>query len=91
MDVVHPFSVNERTKIPESYFSTKSVVLTQRAFWRQFPRRKVPCRKTITNTAEKFRKTGSVGNDNQGNSRQQVTARTPANIQAVREPLQQSS
>ena len=30
MDVVHHFSVHQRTKIVESYFSIKSVVLTQR-------------------------------------------------------------
>ena len=90
MDVVHQFSVHERTKILESYFSTKSVVLTQRAFRREFPGRKVPCRKTITNIVEKFRNTGSVGNDNKGHSGRQVTVRTPANVQAVREHLEQS-
>ena len=82
--------MHERTNILESYFSTKSVILTQRIFQREFPGRKVPCRKTITNIVEKFRNTGSVGNHNKGHSGRCVTIRTPENVQAARENLEQS-
>ena len=52
----------------------------------QVPGRKVLCRKTITNIVEKFRNTGSVGNDNKGHSGRQVTQ----NVQAMREHLEKS-
>ena len=42
------------------------------------------------NIVEKFRNSASVGNDNKDHSGWQVTVRTPANVQAVREHLQQS-
>ena len=72
-------------------FDTKSVILKQRTFRREFPGRKVPCRKTITNIVEKFRNTGSVGNDNKSHSGRQVTVRTPKNVQGVREHLFEQS
>ena len=84
MYVAVQFSVHERSKILESYFSTKLVVLTQREFRREFPGRKTPYRKTITKIVEKFRNTGSVGNDNKGHSGRYVTVRT------VRKHLEQS-
>jgi hypothetical protein len=82
--------VHERTKILESYFSPKSVILTHRAFRRDFPGRKTPSRNTIRNIVEKFRNTGSVANDNKGHSGPMLSARTPANVQAVRAHLEQS-
>ena len=75
-------------KILESYFSTKSVVLTQREFRREFPGRRY--RKTITKIVEKFRNTGSVGNDSKGHSGWYATVRTRTNVQAVRKHLEQS-
>ena len=89
MDVAVQFSVHERSKILESYFSTKLVVLTQREFRREFPGRKTPHKKTITKTVEKFRNTGSVGNDNKGHNGWYVTVRTRTNVQAVRNHLEQ--
>ena len=83
IDVVAQFSVHERSNILESYFSTKSVVLTQRKFCWEFPRRKTPCRKTITKIVKKFKNTGSVRNDNKGHGEWYVTVRTHANLQAV--------
>ena len=68
MDVAVQFSVHERSKILESYLSTKSMVLTQRVFRREFPGRKTPCRKTIKQIVQKFRNTGSVVNENKGHS-----------------------
>ena len=66
MDVAVQFSVHERSKMLESHFSTKSVVLTQIEFRREIPGRKTPCRKTKTKIVEKFRNPGSIGNDNKG-------------------------
>ena len=90
MEVTVQFSVQERLKILESYFSAKSVVVTQREFRREFPGRKTPCRKTITKIVEKCRNTGSVGNDNKGQSGWYVAVRTRANVQAERKHLEQS-
>ena len=84
------FQCSKGQKILESYFSTKSVVLTQREFRREFPARKTPCRKTITKIVEKFRNTGSVRNDNKRHSGRYVAVRTRANVQAVRKHLEQS-
>ena len=42
------------------------------------------------NDNQHCRNTGSVANDHKGHSGRQVTVRTPANVQAVREHLQQS-
>ena len=90
MDAAVQFSVHERSNILESYFSTKSVVVTEREFRREFPGRKAPCRKTITKIAEKFRNTGSVRNDNKGHGGRYVAVRTRATVQAVRKHLEQS-
>ena len=65
------------------------MVLTQREFCSEFPGRKTPCRKTITNIIEKFRKTGSARNYNKGHSGQYVNVRTHANAQAVGKHLEQ--
>ena len=90
MDVAVQFSVHERSKILESYLSTKSTVVTQRVFCREVPGRKTPCRKTIKKIVEKFRNTGSVVNENKGHSGWYVAVRTRANVQTVRKHLQQS-
>ena len=91
MEVTDQFSVHERLKILESYFSTKSVVVTQREFRREFPGRKTPWRKTITKIVEKCRNTETVGNDNKGHSGWYVAVRTRANVQAERKHLEQST
>ena len=44
----------------------------------------------ITKIVEKFRSTGSVGNDNKGHSGQYVTVRARANAQTVIKHLEQS-
>ena len=90
MEVAAQVLVHERPKILESYFSTKSVVVTQREFRREFPGRNTPCKKTITKIVEKCRNTGSVGNDNKGQSGWYVAVRTRANVQAERKHLEQS-
>jgi hypothetical protein len=62
----------------EAYFATKSVVLTQQQFRRDFPGRNPPSKLTIIirPLLEKFRETGSVGDKNKGHSGQSRSART---------------
>ena len=90
MDLEVQFSVYKRSEILESYFSTKSVVLTQRKLSKEFPGRKIPWRKRITKIDEKFRNAENVRNDNKGHIGRYGTVKTHANVQAVREHLEQS-
>jgi hypothetical protein len=90
MDHYDHFSVAERTRIVELYFATKSPTLVQRQFRREHPEKKMPHRHTISRLVDKFRNTGSVINNNKGHCGPKVTARTPANIQDVRDHLEQS-
>ena len=91
MDHYVHFSVEERTRIVELYFATKSPTLVQRQFRREHPEKKIPHRHTITRLVEKFRNTGSVINNNKGHCGAKATARTPAKVQDVRDHLEQSS
>ena len=90
MDPYEHYSVQERTKIVELYFATKSPTLVQRQFQRKFPGKKILHHHTITRLIEKFRNTGSVVNNNKGHCGPKFTARTPAHVQDVRARLQQS-
>ena len=76
MDPPTRYTVQERIKIVEAYFATKSVVLTQRQFRRDFPRKNPPSRLTIRRLLEKFRETGSVGDTNKGDSGRPRSSRT---------------
>ncbi|XP_076047220.1 uncharacterized protein LOC143028735 [Oratosquilla oratoria] len=91
MDHYEQFSVEERTKIVELYFATKSPTLVQRQYRREYPGKKIPPRHTITRLVEKFRNSGSVVNNEKGNCGPKLTARRPpAHIQDVRDHLEQS-
>ena len=52
--------MQQRIKIVEAYFSTKSVVQIQRQYTRDFGRGRVPARRTIECLIAKFKETGSV-------------------------------
>ena len=84
------FSTQERIKIIELYFATKSPVLVQRQFRREFPGRKIPHRNTIRALVEKFRDTGTVRNNNRGHSGPPLTATNPPHVQDVRARLEAS-
>ena len=56
MDRETQYFVQERVKIVEAYFATKSIVLTQRQFRGDFP-----SRLTVRRLLDKFKETGSVG------------------------------
>ena len=54
------FATQQRIKIIEAYFATKSVLLTERKCWRDFGRNNVLDRRAIQRLMAKFRETGSV-------------------------------
>ena len=84
MDPATQYLVQERIKIVEAYFTTKSLIQTQRQFGRDFPGRNAPTRVTILRLLNKFRETGSV---NKGHSGRLRSARTDPNMDNVREHL----
>ena len=90
MDVVHQFSVHERTNILESKFFNQSSGSNTEGISEGNSGEKGSMQKNDNEHIEKFRNTGRVGNDNKGHIGQQVTVRTPANIQAGRKQHQQS-
>ena len=76
MDPAVKYSMQERIKIIEAYFSTKPLIQTQRQFSRGFPGRNAPIRVTILCLMNKFKETGSVQDKNKGYSGQSRTGRT---------------
>ena len=84
------YTTQQRTHIIEAYFATNYVLLTQRQCRREFGRNNVPHRRTIERLVAKFREIGNVVNANKGHSGRPLSARTPNNIQTVRERLEES-
>ena len=80
----------KRTKIVEICFACNSVVLSQCRFCAEFPGKHCPCVRTIKRLVDKFRNTGNLNDDHNGQSGRPVSVRTETNIQAVRDHLQQS-
>ena len=60
MDSTGHCTKQQRIKIIEAYFATKSVLLTQQECRKDFGRNNVPDGRTIQRLVAKFRKTGSV-------------------------------
>ncbi|XP_057675297.1 uncharacterized protein LOC130905701 isoform X2 [Corythoichthys intestinalis] len=81
----------QRAFAVEAFFSSgRSIVATQRAFRRHFniaPRGRVPGRQSIVSWVNNFRETGDVKKKKPGLPR---TARTPQNIDAVRQSVLRS-
>lgn len=90
MNTTKRFTVPQRVQIIEAYFATKSIVLTQRQCRRDLGRNNVPDRRTIERLVAKFRETGSVRNDQKGNSGRPRSATNQENIEVVRERLEAS-
>lgn len=90
MDLNREYTIQQRIKIVEAYFATKSVVQTQRQYARDFGRGDVPARRIIERLIAKFKETGSVGNNNKGHSGRPISARTPNRIETLRDRLQES-
>ena len=90
MDPTGRYTTQQRIKIIEGYFATKSVLLTQRQCRRDFGRNNVPVRRTIQHSVAKFRKTGSVADVHKGHSGRHRSAKIPENIQNLRKRLEES-
>ena len=84
------YTDEEKGKIVEAYFESKSVTHTQRQFTIDFPGRKPPSRLTTKHLLQKFRETGRVTNANIGHSGRPRSARTAINIETVRQRLEKS-
>ena len=61
MDPTTRYTVQERVKIVEAYFATKSAILTRRQFRRDFPRKKPPSKLTIRRLLENSGKQEVLG------------------------------
>ena len=90
MDPTGRYTTQQRVKIIEAYFATKTVLLTQRQCRRDFGRNNVPDRRTIQRLVAKFRETGSVTDAHKGHSGRHRSAIIPENIQNLRERLEES-
>lgn len=81
------FTVQQRVFIYNTYTTTRSYVQTQQRFRQRFPGVRVPVKSSIHSICQKFRQHGTVQNINSGRSGRPRTARTPANIQRVRQAI----
>ena len=69
----------------EAYFTTRSLIQTQRKFRRDFPDRNAATIVTILCLLNKFREIGSAQDKNKGHSGRPRSAGTYPNIDNVRE------
>ena len=76
-------NIEQKGKLVEFYFETKSIVQTQRQYQKHLAVRKSPDRKTIWRTVKKFQTERTVHNVNKGRSGKTRGARTQQNIDAV--------
>lgn len=81
-------SNDERVKLVDFYWSTKSIVQTQRKFKAHFGKRSAPTRKTILRVCESFIKDASVLNRNKCNSGRKKSKRTPTVIKMVKDVIE---
>lgn len=82
------YTIEQRAQIVEIYFSNqRSIVLTQRAYRRQFNVRVAPSQSTINRLVANFREQGAVRNlPGPGRHR---TVHTADNIQVVQESIRE--
>ena len=71
-----PFNIEEKGKLVQSYFDTKSIVQTQRQYQKHFANRKAPDRKAISGILKKFQIERTTYNVNKERSVQTRGART---------------
>ena len=78
-----PLTIEQKGKLVEIYFETKSIVQTQRQHRRHFAVTKAPERKTIWRIVKKLQTEKTVHYANKGRSDRTRGARTQQNIEAV--------
>lgn len=83
------FTPQQRVFLVTEYARTHSVTTVLRSYRRQFPNVRCPTRPTVYANVRKYRNTGTSQNLNKGHSGHRRTGRSPQNIQAVQEALQQ--
>ena len=83
-------SKEQRVVIVTAYIRTQSIHLTQQEFHEHFPDREIPARTTIYYNVRKYNDRGSILNQNENRSGRRRTGRTGANVEAVRERLEEA-
>ena len=81
------FTAEQRIFMVLHYKRTQSLVAVQNAFRQRFPDRNPPSKVTILQNFRKYSEHGTSLNRNKNNSGRPRTARSPANILAVRRLL----
>ena len=77
-------STEEKIALVKFYWSSQSIVTTQRQFRAHFKTKFTPCGKTILRLQEKFLRDGTVLNQHKGNSGRPNSKRTPETISKVK-------
>lgn len=80
-------TVEQRVFVVTKYLETKSIDAVKTAFRLQFPNRVPPTHKAIYDNVAKYKRNGTSKNLNKGNSGRRRFVRSPENIQAVRDLL----
>ena len=80
-------TTEQRTFIVKTFHETGSLRITRDRFGERFPDRQSPALKTIWANVRKSSKHGTILNRNKGNSGRRRTGRSEANIEAVRQRL----
>ena len=83
-----PLSTEEKVKLVDFYWNTRSIIQTQRKFRAQFGKKRTLTRKTILRLCEGFIKEGSVLNQSRGHSGRPISKRTPDVIKKVRDAIE---
>ena len=81
-------TTEQRVFLVQEYLRTHSLQDVANAFAEQFPNRAPPAKSTIWKNVRKYLQEGTSLNLNQGRSGRPRTARTPQNIEAVRQQLE---
>ena len=85
-----PWAEDEKAKLVQFYFETKSITLAQRKFRKHLKVRKAPSRNVTLQIVNKFLAQGTVRNNVKGHSGRKRSQRTPAKVALVRDALQRS-
>ena len=82
-------TTEQRTFVVLTFNQTRSLQRTRDAFRERFPEREPPAAKTIWANVRKYQEHGTSLNRNKENSGRRRTGRSPENIAAVRQQLQE--
>lgn len=83
------YTPKQRAFIVSEFNRSGSATDTLRSFRRRFPNVRCPSRQAVYNNVRKYKNSGTSENQNKGNSGRRRSSRSPQNIQAVQNLLQQ--